>query len=60
VSATGATIDWTGCDAISIGSGAPNFAYWDHKSDLSFIDDLRFFNKVLTLAEIETIIADAE
>jgi hypothetical protein len=60
VSATGAAIDWTGCDAISIGSGAPNFAYWDHKSDLSYLDDLRLFNKVLTLDEIETIIADAE
>ncbi|MCA1744238.1 MAG: hypothetical protein LC643_00705 [Bacteroidales bacterium] len=60
VAATGAAINWTGCDALSVGSGAPNFAYWDHKSDLSYIDDLRFFNKVLTLAEIETIIADAE
>ena len=51
-------LDWTGCSVISIGSGAPNFAYWDHKSDLSFYDELRFFNKALTQEEIQTIIAD--
>ena len=50
------TIDWTGCSTISIFSGAPNFAYWDHKSDLSKFDELRFFNKALTQAEIQTII----
>jgi len=50
------TIDWTGCNTISIGSGAPNFAYWDHKSDLSSYDELRFFNKALTQAEIQNII----
>lgn len=52
----GGTIDWTGCNTISIGSGAPNFAYWDHKSDLSKYDELRFFNKVLTQNEIQNII----
>ncbi len=51
-------IDWTGCSSISIGSGAPNFAYWDHKSDLSFMDELRFFNKALSQQEIQTIIDD--
>jgi len=50
------TIDWTGCSLISIGSGAPNFAYWDHKSDLSKYDELRFFNKALTQNEIQNII----
>ncbi len=60
VSATGVAIDWTGCSSISIGSGAPNFAYWDHKSDLSYFDDLRFFNKALSQEEIATIITDAE
>ena len=50
-------INWTGCDLISIGSGAPRFAYWDHKSDLSKLDELRIFNKTLTQAEIQDIIA---
>lgn len=49
-------IDWTGCNTISIASGAPNFAYWDHKSDLSSFDELRFFNKALTQNEIQNII----
>ena len=49
-------LDWTGIDYISIGSGAPNFAYWDHKSDLSQYDELRFFNKALTSSEIQNII----
>ncbi len=50
------TIDWSGCTSISIGSGVPNFAYWDHKSDLSKFDELRFFNKALTSDEIQNII----
>lgn len=49
-------IDWTGCDAISIASGAPNFIYWDHKSDLSYYDEMRFFNRALTAEELQTII----
>ncbi len=49
-------IDWTGCSTISIFSGAPDFSYWDHKSDQSKFDELRFFNKALTQAEIQTII----
>jgi hypothetical protein len=49
-------IDWTGCSTISIASGAPNFAYWDHKSDKSKFDELRLFNKALTQTEIQTII----
>ena len=52
-----AVIDWTGCDGISIGSGAPNFSYWSHNSDLSYYDEMRFFNKALTQQEIQTIIA---
>lgn len=50
------TIDWTGCDVMSIGSGEPNFGYWNHKSDLSFYDELRVFNKALTTNEIQDII----
>lgn len=48
-------IDWSGCDAITIGSGAPNFTYWDHKSDLSLYDELRIFSKALSIEEIQTI-----
>jgi len=51
-------IDWTGCDVLSIMSGAPRFTEWDHKSDLSLMDELRLFNKVLTPTEIQTIIDD--
>lgn len=53
-------INWTGCDALSIGSGAPNFLYWGHVADLSQFDELRFFNKALTLTEIQAIIADED
>ena len=49
-------IDWTGCSTISIFSGAPGFSYWSHKSDLSNFDELRFFNKALTQADIQNII----
>lgn len=41
-------IDWTGCTPISIMSGMPNFIYWEHKSDLSQMDELRIFNKAIT------------
>jgi hypothetical protein len=51
-------IDWTGCDVLSIGSGAPNFTYWGHNSDLSEMDELRMFNKALTPAEITKIMND--
>jgi hypothetical protein len=49
-------IDWTGCDILTIGSGAPRFTGWDHKSDLSLIDELRIFDKALSQEEIQTII----
>jgi hypothetical protein len=52
------SIDWTGCDVIGIGSGAPNFTYWGHSYDVSQYDELRFFNKALTLAEVQTIMND--
>lgn len=53
-------IDWTDCDILSIGSGAPRFTEWNHLSDLSLYDELRFFNKALTQAEIQQIIADEQ
>lgn len=48
-------VDWTNCDIISIGSGAPRFTGWNHKSDNSFIDELRIFDKALSLAEVQAI-----
>ena len=49
-------IDWTGVDALSIGSGAPNFKDWGHLSDNSFIDELRIFNRALNPSDIQAII----
>lgn len=49
-------VDWSDCDILSIGSGAPRFTGWNHLSDESFIDELRIFNKALTGAEVQAII----
>jgi hypothetical protein len=51
-------IDWTGCDMLSIMSGAPRFTEWGHHSDLSYMDELRFFNKALSQNEVQTIMND--
>ena len=51
-------IDWTGTDLVSIMSGAPRFTEWGHLSDTSFMDELRFYNKVLTQDEIQAAMAD--
>ena len=48
-------IDWTNCTDLVIGSGGPTFSYWNHNSDTSLIDELRFFNKALTADEIATV-----
>lgn len=53
-------IDWTGCDLLTIMSGAPRFTEWGHLSDLSMIDELRIFNKAITQEEIQTIMNDAQ
>lgn len=45
-------IDWTGCPGMTIGSGAPNFTYWDHFSDLSLFDEMHFFSRPITAAEV--------
>lgn len=50
-----APMDWTGCSSITIASGMPNFVYWEHFSDLSLYDELRFFNKALTQEEVTHI-----
>lgn len=54
----GAVIDWDGCDEISIGSGEPNFAYWEHFSDESLFDEMRIFNKGLSASEVEAIMEE--
>ncbi|HMB65032.1 MAG TPA: LamG-like jellyroll fold domain-containing protein, partial [Eudoraea sp.] len=48
-------VDWTGCDILSIMSGAPRFIGWDHKSDNSYMDELRLFNRTLSPAEVQDI-----
>jgi hypothetical protein len=48
-------VDWTGCDVLSIASGAPRFMEWGHLSDLSHYDELRLFNKALTQEEVQAI-----
>lgn len=55
-----AGIDWTGCDVLSIMSGAPRFTGWNHKSDLSLMDELRIFSKALTQDEVKQIIEDEQ
>ncbi|MAM18663.1 MAG: hypothetical protein CME35_06815 [Gramella sp.] len=52
-----APIDWTGVDILSIMSGAPRFTGWGHLSDTSIMDDLTFYNKVLTAEEIQADMA---
>jgi hypothetical protein len=48
-------IDWTNCEVLTIGSGEPNWTGWNHFSDLSYIDELRIFDKALTLEEVRQI-----
>lgn len=51
-------ISWSGCNILSIGSGAPRFTGWSHFSDQSLMDELRLFNKALTQAEIQAIMVN--
>ena len=51
-----APIDWTGCNEFTIGSGSPTFDYWNHLSDSSDLDELRFFNKALTQTDIQIML----
>lgn len=51
-------VNWANCDILSIMSGAPRFTEWGHKSDLSYMDELRLFNSALTQAEISNLIQD--
>ena len=45
-------IDWTDCPSISLMSGQPNVIYWEHFSDLSLLDELHLFNRVISAAEV--------
>ena len=49
-------IDWTGCEQFTIGAGGPTFSYWDHLSDNSSIDELRFYNKALSTDEVSAVV----
>nr|WP_319398180.1 LamG domain-containing protein [uncultured Carboxylicivirga sp.] len=51
-------IDWTGCDLLSIMSGAPRFSGWNHLSDESMMDELRLYNKALSAEEVALLRAD--
>jgi hypothetical protein len=53
-----AGVDWTGCDVLSIMSGAPRFTEWGHNSDKSLMDELRTFSKELTQAEVQAVMND--
>ena len=55
--AAGQTIDWTGTDLLSVMSGAPRFTEWEHLSDTSVMDELKFYNKALTQEEIQAAMA---
>lgn len=45
-------VNWTNTNTVNIGAGGPSFSYWNHLSDLSAMDELRFFNKALTDQEV--------
>lgn len=48
-------VDWTGCNVLSIMSGAPRFANWNHLSDESQMDELLIYDRVLTTEEIDLL-----
>ncbi|MGE4515124.1 MAG: LamG-like jellyroll fold domain-containing protein, partial [Chryseobacterium sp.] len=47
--------DFSTSSTMVVGSGAPSFSYWNHLSDLSLIDDLRVFDKVLAPTDIQNL-----
>ena len=49
-------IDWTNCLDLIIGAGGPTFSYWNHLSENSPMDELRFFNTAMTQTEIQNVI----
>ncbi len=55
VSAEDLVVDWTGCDLLSFGSGAPRFQEWGHIGETGLLDELRIYNGILTPAQIATL-----
>ncbi|MDD7888298.1 LamG domain-containing protein, partial [Flavivirga sp. 57AJ16] len=53
-------VDWTGCDVLSIMSGAPRFTEWGHHSDSSYMDELRLFNRAITQSDVTNIMAQTD
>ena len=53
-----APIDWTGADLVSVMSGAPRFTEWNHLSDQSAMDALKFYNKALTQEDVQASMAE--
>ncbi|MBJ2174676.1 LamG domain-containing protein [Aureibaculum sp. A20] len=51
-----APIDWTGVSVLDIASGGETFSYWGHANDLSYIDELRFFDTALSQEEIQNVL----
>ncbi len=51
-------IDWTGTDLVSIMSGAPRFVGWNHLSDHSLMDNLKFYNIALSEDEVKADMAN--
>lgn len=51
-------IDWSGCDILSVGSGAPRFAGWGHLSTSSQMDELRIFNRAISQSEIQSLMME--
>ncbi|SDB27124.1 Concanavalin A-like lectin/glucanases superfamily protein [Flavobacteriaceae bacterium MAR_2010_188] len=49
-------ISWEGSDLLSIMSGGPRFSEWGHGSDSSELDDLTFYNVVLTQEQIQDML----
>lgn len=49
------TFDFSTSTKMVVGSGGPSFSYYNHKSDLSLIDELRVFDKVLSQADIDNL-----
>lgn len=53
-------ISWTGCDLLSIMSGAPRFSGWNHLSDESLMDELYLFKKAISASEVNLLMQDGQ
>lgn len=47
--------NWDGVGDLSIMSGDPNFNGWNHKVEKGQMDELRLYNKALSLTDIQTV-----